>query len=429
LLEGQPLTSRITTSAAIPTSHTPTRPVSWTFILAYALGYTGTWLALLTPVLITIAMRVRQLAPDHAPRTLAMVLAVGAAFALVGNPIFGHLSDRTHSRWGMRRPWLLGGMLCGALALLLIAHAQSVAVVMLGWCLAQLAFNAVLAAMVAVLPDQVPIAQRGLVSGVLAVCLPIGQACGTLLIRSVADSIWLSFMLPALIGTAAVLLFAWVLPDRRMVHGEVRALSLRETLATFWVDPRAYPDFTWAWLSRILLVVGSAFLTTYLPFYLLENLRFTVSDIPALVSQTIVLQATVVVAFSLLCGRMSDVFGRRKIFVMAGGVAYAVGFWLIAIATSHEAFLIGIAVTGAGHGAYFGTDLALATEILRDRQQNSGSDLGILNITNALPQVIAPPLGALVLSWSGGSYGWLYVFAGIFALCGAAALLPLRSVR
>jgi hypothetical protein len=38
---------------------------------------------------------------------------------------------------------------------------------LVGWCLAQLFFNALLAAEVAVLPDQVPAAQRGLVAGVL----------------------------------------------------------------------------------------------------------------------------------------------------------------------------------------------------------------------------------------------------------------------
>ena len=131
----------------------------WSFIALYALGYTGTWLALLTPVVLTIAIRVRQLAPDTAAQDLSLVLGIGALFALDGNPVFGHLSDRTRSRYGMRRPWLIVGILCGGLALLLIAQASSVALVLVGWCLAQLAVNAVLAAMVAVLPDQIPAEQ------------------------------------------------------------------------------------------------------------------------------------------------------------------------------------------------------------------------------------------------------------------------------
>src|ERR1041384_4741970 len=39
------------------------RAVGWGFIVLYALGYTGTWLALLTPSLVSLALRLRQLSP------------------------------------------------------------------------------------------------------------------------------------------------------------------------------------------------------------------------------------------------------------------------------------------------------------------------------------------------------------------------------
>ena len=83
---------------------------------------------------------------------------------MFGNPFFGRLSDRTSSRLGMRRPWMVIGLLGGS-----ARHprgragAQHRRSSSLGWCIAQLFFNALLAALVAVLPDQVPAAQRGLV--------------------------------------------------------------------------------------------------------------------------------------------------------------------------------------------------------------------------------------------------------------------------
>jgi len=40
-----------------------------------------------------------------------------------------------------------------------------------------------IAALVAVLPDQVPAAQRGLVSGVLGICGPIASVTGTFLVQ------------------------------------------------------------------------------------------------------------------------------------------------------------------------------------------------------------------------------------------------------
>jgi len=63
-------------------------------------------------------------------------------------------------RFGMRRPWLVIGLFGGSAGMLVVAWAPSISVVVAGWCLAQLFFNALLAALVAVLPDRVPTVQR-----------------------------------------------------------------------------------------------------------------------------------------------------------------------------------------------------------------------------------------------------------------------------
>jgi len=208
----------------------PTR-VGWRFVVLYALAYTGTWIALLTPVLITIALKVRQLTPGEAATNHSLVLSIGAFFALASNPLFGRLSDRTTSRFGMRRPWLIGGVLGGAVALLVVARAETIATVLMGWCLAQLSFNAVLAALVAVLPDQVPTEQRGTVAGVLGTCMPLGQLAGTYVVQAVAGSTLAMFMVPALIGAAAILLLAVTLPDRRLDSTQ----PVRDTVSWYWV--------------------------------------------------------------------------------------------------------------------------------------------------------------------------------------------------
>lgn len=403
--------------------------VGWRFIVVYALGYTGLWLALLTPGLVSLALRLRQLFPATATQDLALVLSVGAIFAIVSNPIFGHLSDRTRSRFGRRRPWLVGGMLCGAVALLIIARAESVTFVLVGWCLAQLAFNAVLAAMVAVLPDQVPEQQRGTVSGVIAICLPLGQALGTLVVRGVSESTTLVFLLPAALGTAAVLLLVWVLPDRAHARDAVANCTWRESLQSFWIDPRAYPDFAWACLSRFLLAMGSAFITAYQPYYIIENLGFGEAEVAGRVSHAVVVQTALMVVFGLASGKLSDVLRRRKVFVFLGGALYGAGLWLVASAGSWDAFVAGMAIIGIGHGMYFGTDLALVTGVLRTRPHASGKDLGLLNVANTLPQSFTPALGALILQSSGGDYPTLFVVAGCSALLSSLAILPLRSVR
>lgn len=399
------------------------------FIALHALAYTGTWLALLTPVLVTIALKVRQLAPETAASSLSLVLGLGAFFALIGNPLFGRLSDRTTSRLGMRRPWLIGGVICGALALLMIATATTVGMVLVGWCLAQLAFNAVLAAIIAVLPDQVPAEQRGTVAGVMGICLPLGQVSGTFLVQSVADSTMLTFMLPASICIVLVLVFALSLRDRHLAPGMAPSFGWRDAVAIYWVNPRQHPDFAWTWLSRLLLVLGTAFLNTYQPFYLMDKLGYTAEQIPTLIFRGILVQTVAIVAVSVLGGRLSDAIGRRKIFVVIGGVVYALGLWVIAAAPDYPTFLIGMTITGIGHGIYFAVDLALVTDVLPNRWRDAAKDLGIFNVANALPQAIAPAVAPIILATSGGNYTWLFAIAGSIALLASITILPVKSVR
>ena len=148
----------------------PLLPVGWVFIALYALAFMATSLVLIAPLLVTLALKVNSLVGiEQAPNSLALVTATGALVAMVGNPFFGRMSDRTSSRWGMRRPWMVVGLVGGSLGILVVALAPNIAVTLVGWCLAQLFFNALLAAQIAVLPDQVPVAQRGLVSGILGV--------------------------------------------------------------------------------------------------------------------------------------------------------------------------------------------------------------------------------------------------------------------
>jgi MFS family permease len=401
------------------------RPVTAGFVFLYAFAYAGVWLALLTPMLVTIALRVRELAPHNAAAVLALTLGLGAFFAMICNPVFGRLSDRTTSRFGRRRPWLVGGMLLGTASLAIVACAPDIPMLLLGWCLGQLAFNAVLAAIVAVLPDRVPAAQQGTVAGVLGMCMPIGQAGGTFLVQALPDSVLLRFLVPAGVGLVAVVLFAALLPERRLSRARVAG----QPPASSWFDPFRHPDFLWAWLSRFLLVMGTAFLTTYQSYYLIDKLGYAVSKIPSLVFKGMLMQGVLIIISSLASGRASDVTGRRKAFVMSAAAIYATGLWSMAAAVDAKLYLVGMALTGIGQGVFFAVELALVTQILPDRERHAARDLGMFNIANTLPQVVAPALGPLILAASGGDYTWVFIVAGCSALLGSFAIAPLRTVR
>src|SRR2546421_5087651 len=98
------------------------------------------------------------------------------------------------------------GLVGGTLGILVVALAPNIPVVLVGWCMAQLFFNALLAAFIAVLPDQVPRAQRGLVSGVLGVCLPIAAVSGALLRKLFTRHPGAAFLVPCPAGGGFLLL-------------------------------------------------------------------------------------------------------------------------------------------------------------------------------------------------------------------------------
>src|SRR4029450_2570853 len=351
-----------------------------------------------------------------------------ALLAMVGNPFFGKLSDRTTSPLGMRRPWMVIGLVGGSLGVLTVAVAPTVAVVLAGWCIAQLLFNALLAALVAVLPDQVPPGQRGLVSGGLGICVPIASVSGTFLVQLFTGNQLAMFLAPCAIGGLFVLLFAVRLDDRRLARADRPAWSLRELASIFYVNPRRSPDFAWAFASRFMFVLAYAFLATYQAYYLLEKLGSAEADVPRQIFLGTLVQSAVVVAASLVGGRLSDRTGRRKLFVLSASAVYGLAMFILAIARGFNGVLVGRAVGGLGFGVYTAVDLALVVDVLPDKD-NAAKDLGVLNIAGALPFSVAPAIAPAILALGNGSYGVLFAVAGVWALLGAVAILPVKGVR
>jgi MFS family permease len=387
-------------------------PVSRRFVAAYAAAYTGTWILLLTPVMITMSLRVRELDPGGAAGHLALVLGVGALVAMAANPVFGRLSDRTTSRFGRRRPWMIIGLVCGLGGLATAALAPTIALVLLGWCIAQLGFNALLAAQTAVLADQVPPQQRGRVSAVLGVCSPIGQIAGTFLVDAVAGSMIAMFAVPAAVGAAAVVLFAVALPDRAPAPERPRPGRTRGRRA------RTGRAFALVWLTRFLLMLAFAIVVTYQSFFLIEELGAAESDVPRLVFTATLVQSAVVVATSAGIGRFTATFARRRAVLLAGTAGYGVGLWALAASPDWPGYLLATAAAAVGLGAHTAVALAVATDVLPPGDPDAARNLGLYNIATALPQSVAPVLGSLVLA-AGGGYPALFVLAGVAAVAAA----------
>jgi MFS family permease len=176
-----------------------------------------------------------------------------------------------------------------------------------------------------------------------------------------------------------------------------------------------------------MFVLAYAFLVTYQAYYLLDKIGTAKADVPQQIFLGTLAQSVVLIAASLIGGKLSDRTGRRKIFVLAASVVYGLALFVIAIAiASHfSGFLVGMAISGLGFGVYAAVDLALVVDVLPDKR-HAAKDLGVFNIAGALPFSSRRP------SWRSAAAAAatvLYMVAGLCAIIGAFAILPVRRVR
>jgi MFS family permease len=395
----------------------PTRRVGVRFTASLSLAMLGLWAGFFAPLQVLLPEQVAAIDPAAKVSGLALVTATGAAVALVVNPLAGALSDRTRSRLGRRRPWVLGSAVLGAVALVLLGTQSTVAGVAVCWCCAQLCLNTQLAALIAAVPDQVPTQQRGLVSGVVGLAQPLGVAVGVAVVSRIVTSPALGYDVVAAVLLLTALGYVVAVREPRL-SGTVRS--------GFWISPRRYPDFALAWLGRLLVNLSQALGIGYLIYFLQDVVRLPRDQAAQGVALLVVVYTGALLLTVVVAGWLSDRLGRRRIFVVASAAVIAVGTGLIAAWPTWPAAVIAAGVQGLGFGVYVAVDVALITQVL-PTTASRGKDLGILNIANTLPQLIGPVIAATLITQAGG-YRGLFAGAAVLTLIGGMVVTRIRSV-
>lgn len=410
--------------AALGALAEPEVPVRKGWVARVTIASVGLWAGFFGPIQVLLAQQAAEVAPGSKEFVFGLVTGIGAAVSVVSNPLFGAISDRTTSRFGRRVPWVVLGGLTGALALLVLAAAESVVLMVVGWCLAQAGLNAMLAAITATIPDQVPVEQRGVVGGWVAVAQTIGVV-GGVGIATVTGGVAAGFVATAAVVVVLAVPFVLRSGDVALHRDQRPAWDLAAFARGFWVDPRRHPDFGWAWITRFLVNLGNSLGTLYLFFYLQDAVGY--DDPEAGVFVLTGIYAATLVATTVVGGIWSDRIGRRKVFVTASGLVAALASVILAVTQTWPGALVAAVVLGAGYGVYTAVDFALITQVLPAATARA-KDLGVINIANALPQVFAPFLATLLVTLAGG-YTSLYLFSAAVCLAGSVLVYRIRSVR
>ena len=407
------------------------KPRPWWFVLGIMLGQLGIFIALMGPATVSIQIKASQLAssPAEAASITAFAVAPGALAAVIFNALGGRISDRSTSRFGRRRPWLIVGALGMLVGLALIALAPGAALMAVGWFLAQAAGNLALAAYVASIADQLSPAQYGRASGLVGIAGNLAVMIATWLASVLTGNMLALFLGPGLIGMVLVLVFAFMLPEPVLRENRL-PFNLRELVLTFWRNPVKFPDFGLAWGGRFTIILASFMFTTFRVLYMENHLGLEPGDAVRAVATGVTIYTVTSMVASLLAGWLSDLLGRRKILVAASILIFGLATYLLLHADTVTAFYVVEAIMGLAYGAYIAVDLALVLEVLPDREQ-AGKDMGVFNIANALPQSLAPAFGGFLLANLGGGTDFtaLLVAALVAAVIGAVLTMFIRGVK
>ena len=375
---------------------------------------------------ILLPLQIEHITPDHKVAMLGLVSGVSAVFAALFNPVAGALSDRS----GRRSPWILAGGLLAVPVMALMGAVNSVLLVAIAWCLGQAVMNVYQAAITSVVPDRIPVERRGTASAAVGLAMPAGSVVGVLVANGFSSHFGTGYLtLGALVAAGAVLFTSYAregaVPTRDAA-AMPRPDGFRAQVSAFGDSLRAH-DFRWAFIGRGLLVLGYFSVTGYQLYILQDHISLPHGLSPASAVAVLTPVSAVAMLVSIaVCGPLSDRLDARKGFVGISAAASGCAMIIPMVSPTFAAMIAFSVVNGLAFGCYMAVDTALVTLVL-PRAEDAARDMGVLNIANAGPQIVAPFFASAIVGLAG--YTTLFLVGGLLSILGALAVRPIRSVR
>lgn len=348
---------------------------------AYWFGLTFLWTGL---SIIILPAHLLNFVPDSQKNSyLGTLTFVGLLIALIVQPISGALSDGWTSRWGRRRPLIAIGTVADFLFLVLLGWAGGLGMLFAGYLGLQISSNVAHGSLQGLLPDRVPMSQRGLASGLQNVVVLLGLMTGALVIGRLFTSdetppVAAILVLMLVLAVSALITIAGAHEEAsspRHAPTRSRADVWRET---FHIDWRAHRGYWWLLGSRFFYLFAIEGIQAFAQYYVRD--RMNVPNPAQVTGDLTAAIAVAVMAFALIAGWLCDRWGRRQTQIVAGVVGVVGAPLLLAARTPTELILYGI-VLGTSVGMFVTANWALATELAP--AEEAGKFLGLTNLATA----------------------------------------------
>src|SRR5256714_4807092 len=402
------------------------------FLVLYGVANMVIGIGNITLATVLLPMQIASMVSANQTGTFALIVGVGAVAAVLTNPLVGMLSDRTPSRSGSRRSWLVAGGILTVAAVLLLSVASSLLLVVIEWIFLEIAINLVQASLTAILPDQVPVRQRATVSAFAAgLGTLLGGLFGQILVAQVFKEIHAAYASIAVAIVIMLALFLLVLREAPLSREQVPPFRIKQIFAAYSLTPLTHRDFFLTWLARCLMFLGYTTVVNFMFFYLqdaVQYVRVFPGQTTAQGVQTFfAINVGSILVASLFGGMLSDKMQRRKLFVIVASIIMTVGLLLYAFFPTWAMVIVATVVLGLGMGVFLAVDLALASQVL-PKAADRGKDMGIINTAIFLPMILSPLVAGVTLS-ALHSYLALFSLLAVGTLFSAVLIVPIKSVR
>ncbi len=373
------------------------RPLDYAKITIFGLAMTALWSSLHS---IILPLRIADFVPtDRQATYLGLLTVTGLILAIVTQPIAGAMSDRSGSRWGRRRPYILIGAILTLSFLPGVSLAGSLAVLFAIYYLLQISANTALGPYLTLFPDLVPEKKRGLASGVKGLLEIAGAgvaiwAVGHLMGNySLGEgSRWLCLSLGILGAIFLGTMLATVFMVKEPPGAGGPKLPLVSILRkTFRIDIQANPDFIRFVLCRLFFVIPLTAFQAFGLYFFRDYLG--VANPAAVMGNFTLVSSLCMLGMVYPAGHLSDRFGRRSIGLISGLIG-ALGIGLLFFFRSDQFILTSAILMGIGFGGLMSTNWALAVDVIP--KDEAGKYIGLTNLASAGGSAIARLKGPMI---------------------------------
>lgn len=372
---------------------------------------------------------IQKLDAPHKVQLVALFSTMGMIFAAISNMAAGALSDRTHSRFGKRAPWIVGGAFCFMLAMIGASLCYSIPALLVAWMVGQIALNFIVAPMVAWL-DFAPEGSRATASSAYG---GLGMALGNNGFN-VVGALFLSqfrlgfviFGIFTFIGTLIAVLIVHEPSNKENQTEKINKnhFSWRDVKKVFprWSIGR---DYYLALIGKLFQGVGNFAITGYI-LYIMTDFLHRGSQTQSSIQLINIIMLIFGVLMGFVAGPVADKLKILKYPVGLSTISLSIAA-LILFFFHSTAGIVGYAFfAGLGMGLWNALDNLLNLEVIPDKNRVAFF-LGVYNLGNTITQAIAPVIAGAVISIYG--YSAVFFVSFIFALIVGICMLSIKSVK